>query len=167
MSTVVHPKGHRHSRSAVLPPNAASPHNPQSPYHLGLQAQAQHPQPAMDYSAQLTTPPRTPRRENGQASSQNKGNSSAPEVETEVPQQEAKERLDISCSKCTERAQHSGHRWPVQRRVVVCEADIYSSRCSIRWPDFPCVASPISSANSKLLFKIRPRLTWDQGDEGC
>jgi hypothetical protein len=80
MSTVVHPKGHRHSRSAVLPPNAASPHNPQSPYHLGLQAQAQHPQPAMDYSAQLTTPPRTPRRENGQASSQNKGNSSAPEA---------------------------------------------------------------------------------------
>lgn len=80
MSTVVHPKGHRHTRSAAMPPNAALPHHPQNPYHLSQQAEAHNPQSTMDYSAQATTPPRTPRRDNGQLAPQNNANSSAPET---------------------------------------------------------------------------------------
>lgn len=77
MSTVVHQKGHRHSRSAAMPPNTASPHHPQNPHYLNLQAQAHNSE--MEYSAQPTTPPRTPRRDNGRPPAQNKTNPSAPE----------------------------------------------------------------------------------------
>lgn len=80
MSTVVHPKGHRHTRSAALPPSAESLHHPQNPYHLSQQAEAHNPQSVMEYSTQATTPPRTPRRDNGQPPSRNKANSSAPEA---------------------------------------------------------------------------------------
>jgi hypothetical protein len=80
MSTVVLPKGHRHTRSAAMPPAAASPHHPQNPYHLTLQANAQNAPSPMDYSTQPTTPPRTPRRETGQPHPQNKANSGAPET---------------------------------------------------------------------------------------
>jgi hypothetical protein len=83
MSTVVHPKGHRHTRSTAIPPAAASPHHPQDPqnsHHLNVQEHSQSGQSPMDYSSQPTTPPRTPRRDTDQAPSQSKANSSAPET---------------------------------------------------------------------------------------
>lgn len=80
MSAVVPPKGHRHTRSAAMPPAVASPNHPQNPHHLTLQANAQNVPSPMEYSTQPTTPPRTPRRETGQSHPQNKANSGAPET---------------------------------------------------------------------------------------
>ncbi|TVY71560.1 hypothetical protein LSUE1_G005274 [Lachnellula suecica] len=59
------PKRHRHTRSAaaVSVGNTPSPH-PQNPHYLNLQAHAQNAQIEMNYPAQPSTPPRTPRRDN-------------------------------------------------------------------------------------------------------
>lgn len=61
MSSVVPQKGHRQTRTAAIPPAIAPsqlPHNLQS-----SQACANNPQTTMNYSAQPTTPPRTPRKD--------------------------------------------------------------------------------------------------------
>jgi hypothetical protein len=83
MSTVVHPKGHRHTRSAAtVPPATASSQDPQNPHHLNLQIRAQNPQLDMNHSVHPSTPPRTPRRDNNscQHSSQSRTNPTAPET---------------------------------------------------------------------------------------
>jgi hypothetical protein len=64
MPAVTQAKGHRHTRSAALPPSALLPHNPQNPHHLESQAQALNAESEMDSSPAPTTPPRTPRRNN-------------------------------------------------------------------------------------------------------
>jgi len=85
MSTVVSSKGHRHTRSAAIPPATASSQNPQNPHHLNSQAHALNAQSDMNYSGQPTTPPRTPRREEPtRSSSQN---------DSAVPETGSKQRL--------------------------------------------------------------------------
>lgn len=75
MSTVV-PKGHRHTRSVVMPPATTSSQNPQSPHHLNLQAHALNAQSKMNKSTHPSTPPQTPQK----PSSQNKATSNAQET---------------------------------------------------------------------------------------
>jgi hypothetical protein len=80
MSTVVPPKGHRHTRSATIPSATSSSQNPQNPHHLNLQTYAQNSQSEMNNPLHPTTPPKTPRRDDQyQPQSQNKTNSAAPE----------------------------------------------------------------------------------------
>jgi len=77
MSTTMTPaKGHRHTRSAALPPPGISSHNPQNPHHLNSQSQAQS---EID-SPQPSTPPRTPRRNNQTQPPSHKATPSAPET---------------------------------------------------------------------------------------
>jgi hypothetical protein len=72
MSTPIPPvtthRTHRHTRSAVLSPPAATSHNPQSPHHFNLQSHGSNSQLAMDQPFQPTTPPRTPRKADNNAS---------------------------------------------------------------------------------------------------
>src|SRR5450756_655576 len=82
MSTETPSRGHRHSRSAAMPPASASSQNPQNPHHLNQQAHTRNSQsetktnqPAS--ASQSTTPPRTPRRGN-QPTSQS-ANTNAPD----------------------------------------------------------------------------------------
>ena len=80
MSTVVPPKGHRHTRSAAVPSATSSSQNPLNPHHLNMQAHAQNSQSEMNNPVPPTTPPRTPRRENQyQTQPPNPTNSAAPE----------------------------------------------------------------------------------------
>jgi hypothetical protein len=83
MSTQTPPRGHRHSRSAAIPPASASSQHPQNPHHLNQQAHTRNSQSEMKTNiagstSQSTTPPRTPRRDN-QPASQN-SNTNAPET---------------------------------------------------------------------------------------
>lgn len=63
---IILPKRHRHTRSAVTVPPRTTPsqQHPQNPHHLNVQAHTQNNQSEMNYPAQPSTPPRTPRRDN-------------------------------------------------------------------------------------------------------
>jgi hypothetical protein len=67
---------HRQTRSVVIPNTTPPSQHPQNPHHLNSQAYLQNIASNMNYPAQPTTPPRTPRRNN---QPQNATNSSARE----------------------------------------------------------------------------------------
>jgi hypothetical protein len=83
MSTETPPRGHRHSRSAAMPPASASSQNPQNPHFLNQQSHTRISQSGTKVNrpgstSQSTTPPRTPRRDN-QPPSQNLTNTNTAE----------------------------------------------------------------------------------------
>jgi Proline-rich nuclear receptor coactivator motif len=82
MSTEAPSRGHRHSRSAAMPPASAPSQNPHNPHHLNQQAHTRNSQPETKsnqagLASQSPTPPRTPRRDY-QPASQN-SNTNAPD----------------------------------------------------------------------------------------
>jgi hypothetical protein len=73
MSAETSSRGHRHSRSAAMPPASALSQNPQNPHHLNQQAHLRNSQSETKSNksgaaSQSTTPPQTPRRDNHAAS---------------------------------------------------------------------------------------------------
>lgn len=145
MSTVVHPKGHRHTRSAAMPPNVTLPNHPQNPHHLSLQAQAQVSRSAMDYPVQPSTPPRTPRRDNGQLP-QNKTISSAQETGSKQKPRKKKSKNVMTSPAATGRIGHSTPSTTAQSTDAVLSAKPISTPSTTAYAGPTFHASPAPSA---------------------
>lgn len=102
MATVVPTAGHRHTRSAAMPPATASSQNPQypqypqNPHHLNSRAYAINSESETNQSVQPTTPPRTPRNE-AQSSYNTKTNTAAHETGSkQIPRNKRPKNLPSS-----------------------------------------------------------------------